>query len=556
LKNNKDKDKDKFPIEKVKKIIEEIASELYNSSDPPRVEEFKDILSNLTYERINNLIPQDRNAQIKVKKEVDKIITEIWERVREKFSKKIEGKESSSKVKTKEPQIEYVDYSQFQDITSNPAMYLEYMKSQEFEEDRELRKYIEMQIREMKQDEIVSKKRDIKSRIERVRRRAIALKNEKQRFKDELLNLPPIFEQKINIQKFQKKELFGLLQKQFENFNYIQIFIDNQNFKMQFGGYFYPSKLKFLFEIELTDSELIYKIYSIDKQNSFDFKEKLVRLINFSLDYLEKVQVSTNLIYINIKNAFNSINELFGLFDLCNEGSTEKIYLKVSNIKMLFEGKLKLLKFAQILEKLRLKLAKYLEKEKIDSAIKSELQFIILNWIQEILFFAESNIRNYIETVKEQDVITRIKENLVKIQEKSNAYINDYERDILQHLVIMGKYNGIAYYSHAFKKSEIMANLLSGLLSAIQSFGYEIMRKRTTSIKTMQYEGLNIFLSYGEDILTALITTGRIIGPLYQKLEAITKEFEIEFKEELIEFDGKVDVFQSSENLIKKFFKI
>jgi len=556
LKNNKDKDKDKFPIEKVKKIIEEIASELYNSSDPPRVEEFKDILSNLTYERINNLIPQDRNAQIKVKKEVDKIITEIWERVREKFSKKIEGKESSSKVKTKEPQIEYVDYSQFQDITSNPAMYLEYMKSQEFEEDRELRKYIEMQIREMKQDEIVSKKRDIKSRIERVRRRAIALKNEKQRFKDELLNLPPIFEQKINIQKFQKKELFGLLQKQFENFNYIQIFIDNQNFKMQFGGYFYPSKLKFLFEIELTDSELIYKIYSIDKQNSFDFKEKLVRLINFSLDYLEKVQVSTNLIYINIKNAFNSINELFGLFDLCNEGSTEKIYLKVSNIKMLFEGKLKLLKFAQILEKLRLKLAKYLEKEKIDSAIKSELQFIILNWIQEILFFAESNIRNYIETVKEQDVITRIKENLVKIQEKSDAYINDYERDILQHLVIMGKYNGIAYYSHAFKKSEIMANLLSGLLSAIQSFGYEIMRKRTTSIKTMQYEGLNIFLSYGEDILTALITTGRIIGPLYQKLEAITKEFEIEFKEELIEFDGKVDVFQSSENLIKKFFKI
>ncbi|MHA1297975.1 MAG: hypothetical protein ACTSO9_00870 [Candidatus Helarchaeota archaeon] len=556
MKNNKDKDKDKFPIEKVKKIIEEIASELYNSSDPPRVEEFKDILSNLTYERINNLIPQDRNAQIKVKKEVDKIITEIWERVREKFSKKIEGKESSSKVKTKEPQIEYVDYSQFQDITSNPAMYLEYMKSQEFEEDRELRKYIEMQIREMKQDEIVSKKRDIKSRIERVRRRAIALKNEKQRFKDELLNLPPIFEQKINIQKFQKKELFGLLQKQFENFNYIQIFIDNQNFKMQFGGYFYPSKLKFLFEIELTDSELIYKIYSIDKQNSFDFKEKLVRLINFSLDYLEKVQVSTNLIYINIKNAFNSINELFGLFDLCNEGSTEKIYLKVSNIKMLFEGKLKLLKFAQILEKLRLKLAKYLEKEKIDSAIKSELQFIILNWIQEILFFAESNIRNYIETVKEQDVITRIKENLVKIQEKSNAYINDYERDILQHLVIMGKYNGIAYYSHAFKKSEIMANLLSGLLSAIQSFGYEIMRKRTTSIKTMQYEGLNIFLSYGEDILTALITTGRIIGPLYQKLEAITKEFEIEFKEELIEFDGKVDVFQSSENLIKKFFKI
>ncbi|MHA1384719.1 MAG: hypothetical protein ACTSR3_13275 [Candidatus Helarchaeota archaeon] len=556
MKNNKDKDKDKFPIEKVKKIIEEIASELYNSSDPPRVEEFKDILSNLTYERINNLIPQDRNAQIKVKKEVDKIITEIWERVREKFSKKIEGKESSSKVKTKEPQIEYVDYSQFQDITSNPAMYLEYMKSQEFEEDRELRKYIEMQIREMKQDEIVSKKRDIKSRIERVRRRAIALKNEKQRFKDELLNLPPIFEQKINIQKFQKKELFGLLQKQFENFNYIQIFIDNQNFKMQFGGYFYPSKLKFLFEIELTDSELIYKIYSIDKQNSFDFKEKLVRLINFSLDYLEKVQVSTNLIYINIKNAFNSINELFGLFDLCNEGSTEKIYLKVSNIKMLFEGKLKLLKFAQILEKLRLKLAKYLEKEKIDSAIKSELQFIILNWIQEILFFAESNIRNYIETVKEQDVITRIKENLVKIQEKSDAYINDYERDILQHLVIMGKYNGIAYYSHAFKKSEIMANLLSGLLSAIQSFGYEIMRKRTTSIKTMQYEGLNIFLSYGEDILTALITTGRIIGPLYQKLEAITKEFEIEFKEELIEFDGKVDVFQSSENLIKKFFKI
>ncbi|MHA1379757.1 MAG: hypothetical protein ACTSRG_15410 [Candidatus Helarchaeota archaeon] len=540
---------------RIMQIAEETAQELISSSEPPIFKEFKDVLREIVFQRLKDFIHNKNLNENTIKIEITKVVEEFWRLNEKKIASELKNGSVKKKQEGKKSEITHVDYSKLPDVSSNPAIHLEYMKSQEFVEDQELRKYVDIQIRDLKKSEVIAKKREIKDKIDKIRDRAKKLRMEKEKF-EQLLKYPQIYTEKIELKQLPRNEFFKLIIKQIENLDYLQLMVDEENLKLQYGAYVHPLETKIVFEIAIEKNILIFKIFANVTENITQFKERLTRIIKFSIDYTEKIQISTNLIYINIKNAFNIIYELIGLFDLCNEGVTEKVYLKMSNIKILFENKLKLLKLTEIFENLRLKFAKNLDKEMMTLNFKAEIQYIILNWIKDILFFAETNIRNYISTISEQAVIEKINNELNGIRQKINIYINAYERQILQYLLIMGKYNGIAYYYHAFQKSEFLANLISGLISAIQSFGYEIMRNKSASIKNMQYEGFNISLCYGQDILTALITTGQIIGPLNKKLEDFTNQFEKNFQEELIEFDGIVDVFKPTSTLIQKYFEI
>ncbi|MFX1449359.1 MAG: hypothetical protein ACFFCM_00870 [Promethearchaeota archaeon] len=546
MKDYSDKIKNKVPIEKIQQLIDEGVYELMNLSEPPEIEKVQSLLLELVFDRVKKLLPDDHLIMSATKKVIIELIGEIWGEIKDQFI-------SLSEKKSTETEIEYVDYSTLPDISSNPSLYLDYMKSQEFDEDQELRKYVEIQLNDLEKDEKDSKKIDFKTRIEEIRRQAQILTIQKDFFRQNIKPELQRFAQKIEIKNLPEKELFEMIHKEIEQFNYLTLLLDEENLKMQFGGYLMPLKGRVVFEVEIIPPNLILKIYSQKSQNISELQDRLEKIITIIMDNLEKINVSSNLIYINIKNAFNTIDELLILFYLCNKGSIEKVHIKLGEIKVFFEGKLKLLKLTETLENLQATLIKNIESEEFDANLKAEIRFLILNWIREILFFAETNIRNYIDIVKIEEIIDQIQTELRRIREELNNSIQIYEKEILHYLLIMGKYNGLSYFSHPFKEIEFNPNLLSGLLSAIQTFGYQIMSSKA-SIKNLQYEGFNIYLFYGEDIVTALITKGQIIGPLFQKLEGITKQFEHDFKEELIEFDGKLNVFEDAFELVPKFF--
>lgn len=149
--------------------------------------------------------------------------------------------------------------------------------------------------------------------------------------------------------------------------------------------------------------------------------------------------------------------------------------------------------------------------------------------------------------------ITEFESELEKIiKNQLEQYIQIYEKDILQYLLVMGKYNGISYFNYSFKGFEFEPIQLSGLLSAIQTFGYDLMGLKTP-IKTLQYQDFNILLYYGEDIISALITIGQSLS-LAQKLEKFSIEFEKKFDRELKEFKGRIDKFKPAKELIPNFF--
>lgn len=156
-----------LPIEEIKSIIEEATSELLNSPESRDTEDIKDLITNLVFERIQNLLSENLLTDISVKKTINKLINEAWLKTRDNLRKELENNVAQEEVKIEESNIQYIDLSNLPDISENPFLYLEYMKSREFEEDHEIRKYVDIQLTDLKEAETMEKRQEIAKKFKR-----------------------------------------------------------------------------------------------------------------------------------------------------------------------------------------------------------------------------------------------------------------------------------------------------------------------------------------------------------------------------------------------------
>jgi len=96
-------------------------------------------------------------------------------------------------------------------------------------------------------------------------------------------------------------------------------------------------------------------------------------------------------------------------------------------------------------------------------------------------------------------------------------------------------------------------DLITGGFSGILNLITEITNEKK-HLRIIDKEGLKIYFAYGKNVIVALIST-KYLPILFRKLEQFTKAFEKQYEYELEEFQGKVSVFESAENLINEFFK-
>ncbi|MHA1804926.1 MAG: hypothetical protein ACTSU4_10445 [Promethearchaeota archaeon] len=78
--------------------------------------------------------------------------------------------------------------------------------------------------------------------------------------------------------------------------------------------------------------------------------------------------------------------------------------------------------------------------------------------------------------------------------------------------------------------------------------------KEKRHLRIIDKEGSKIYFSYGKHVIIALIST-KILPVLFKKLELFTKAFEKQFSKELEYFNGNIQPFLATEQLILKYFK-
>ncbi len=118
--------------------------------------------------------------------------------------------------------------------------------------------------------------------------------------------------------------------------------------------------------------------------------------------------------------------------------------------------------------------------------------------------------------------------------------------------------NSVCLYNKSFLSEQetlelLNEDLITSGLSGVLSIITEITNEKK-KLRIIDKERVKIYFSYGAFSTVALISS-KYLPILFKKLEIFTKAFEKQFKDDLVNFNGKTDQFVKTDDLITKYFK-
>ncbi|MHA1266333.1 MAG: prenyltransferase/squalene oxidase repeat-containing protein [Candidatus Helarchaeota archaeon] len=135
--------------------------------------------------------------------------------------------------------------------------------------------------------------------------------------------------------------------------------------------------------------------------------------------------------------------------------------------------------------------------------------------------------------------------------------IDNIKQNLLQlrYLLVIHQTVGATIFHRKFGAWEIDPDLISGFLTAIQSFSSEI-KSKSVPIKKMAYKEFEILLNQGNLVYVALIVDGKGSNWHEDKLATFTKEFEVKFAPNLESWSGELTQFKEAGLMIDRIFEL
>jgi hypothetical protein len=145
-----------------------------------------------------------------------------------------------------------------------------------------------------------------------------------------------------------------------------------------------------------------------------------------------------------------------------------------------------------------------------------------------------------------EDKYQHLQDIIVDIEKK-------YSRRILVFLLIIESSSGLSLVQHSFAEKKLDPDLISGFLTAIQSFGMELTTA-PTEMKKLAYKNFEIELNVGDYIRGALFLSGPCSNYLVNKLVDFINKFENAYEKPLKNWTGDISKLEGASELVKEFF--
>lgn len=126
----------------------------------------------------------------------------------------------------------------------------------------------------------------------------------------------------------------------------------------------------------------------------------------------------------------------------------------------------------------------------------------------------------------------------------------------LRALFVMYSKTGLPIFTYDFSGGELPSTLLSGFISAVNSFYSEISGEmdRDSQLRDIHYKDLHLSLREGKYVVSVLILDASPSEELTESLANFTFAFEDKFKPQLEKFDGRIDVFDPAFKVVEASF--
>ncbi len=363
---------------------------------------------------------------------------------------------------------------------------------------------------------------------------------------------------KIDYGDISKKQALNIALSQIEALDLSKVKEDKNNLSTLYSGKVKVTGQQIVVNVRLDQPNIIIEVWANDLTQTTGLLAYIRNLITISLQHSLKTLEKSEEVATKITEIFNCSNELKECFNICcNEEKIKKITLSLSKIK---NGLKKYYPDFRILESMNKWILKfqgmYEEESCIDDDTAIELEYELIQWVKELRELATHDISSFKDTYEDFDKYTEDFKIGTENIDKNLALIERiYALSILNYVIVVHKNNGLAIYQDQLGAIKLDADLISGFITAIQSFGTEISKKETP-VTGLKYKNYNIEVETGDYIQALLLINGKTNEYLVRSLFNFVKEFERQYEDRLESFAGNISQFQNTKDIFNKVFNL
>ncbi|HUY00328.1 MAG TPA: hypothetical protein VMV49_12275, partial [Candidatus Deferrimicrobium sp.] len=284
------------------------------------------------------------------------------------------------------------------------------------------------------------------------------------------------------------------------------------------------------------------------------FLAYIKNLVNIALDMSKSLKIKEEKFSQQILSAFEFTERIIQLFEYCES------YWTLSEIIILLKEIIRRLQ--RDLSSLPIDFSNWvsdLEQELEPDAILPEQKSINLEYdaflsLEKASQLIRSNLEMY-KSAFQDDIKTvpMIEEKYKNLLFTLGELERKYSKKILKFMLVIETRSGVTLFQHNFSETSTDPDLISGFLSAVQSFGTELTNEGS-DMKKLAYKDFEIEMNIGDYIRVALFLKGQNTKYLVKNLVNFINAFERKYEDSLKQWMGDVSKFRDGTILVKNMF--
>ncbi|NVM04978.1 MAG: hypothetical protein HWN67_21835, partial [Candidatus Helarchaeota archaeon] len=361
---------------------------------------------------------------------------------------------------------------------------------------------------------------------------------------------------KINYGDISQKLAFNITIGQIEALDLSRANINHEEFSALYSGRVKVTGQQIVVSLRMDQPYIIIEVWANDLTQTTGLLAYLRNLIIISLEQSLKTMEKSDEVVNKITQIFNCNNELRECFDICCK--SEKIKIITASLKKIKNDLDKFYPNLKVLASIKRWILKFEgmheEEDCIDSDTAVELEYNLIEWIKQLRELVIHDIKIFKETYEEFD---KCEEEFKIGEENINRNLQLMEKiyglSILNYIIVVHRDSGLTLYEAQLSSITLNPDLISGFITAIQSFGTEVSKK-DSPVTGLKYENYNIEIETGDYIRSVILLNGKINVYLAQGLFNFVKEFENQYEDKLKLFQGNISQFRDAKNLFSRTF--
>ncbi len=359
----------------------------------------------------------------------------------------------------------------------------------------------------------------------------------------------------LSFEGLSKESAFGIVSDQISALDLSLVQVDDAQLKAIYSGEAKVTNTKIIVEVETYEDAVKLVVWASDLKQVTGFMAYIKNLVNIALGMSKTLRMKEEKVGEKLLNAFEFVERLIQLFEYAEQNwALSEVLILLKEVSRRIQRDLTSLPMD-----IRQWVTRFEDKITPEAMLTeqeaTQLEYDTFVYLEKVADLIQSNLEMYKSAFQEDTkIIPMIEEKYKDLMTILADLEKRYSKRTMKFLLIIDNTSGLTIFQQAFSEAMMDSDLVSGFLTAIQSFGTEFSADGSTEMKKLAYKDFEIEMNIGDHIRAALFLSGPTSKYLVGSLVKFITAFEKTYEENLTAWSGDVSLFEDAGELVARIF--